>query len=40
MIFGKRREINFKYFERHVQMVKKPTHISGSLLDHAYIKKA
>ena len=24
----------------HVQMVNKPTHISGSLTDHVYIKKA
>ena len=27
-------------FTDHVQMVNKPTHISGSLIDHAYIKKA
>ena len=24
----------------HVQMVNKPTHISGSLIDHVYIKKS
>ena len=24
----------------HVQMVNKPAHISGSLIDHVYIKKA
>ena len=27
-------------FTDHVQMVNKPTHISGSLIDHVYIKKA
>ena len=27
-------------FTDHVQMVNKPTHISGSLIDHAYIKKS
>ena len=26
-------------FTDHVQMVNKPTHISGSLTDHVYIKK-
>ena len=26
-------------FTDHVQMVNKPTHISGSLIDHVYIKK-
>ena len=26
-------------FMEHVQIVNKPTHISGSLIDHAYIKK-
>ena len=27
-------------FTDHVQMINKPTHISGSLIDHVYIKKA
>ena len=27
-------------FTGHVQMVNKPTHISGSLIDHVYIKKS
>ena len=27
-------------FTDHVQMVNKPTHISGSLMDHVYMKKA
>ena len=27
-------------FTDHVQMVNKPTHISGSLIEHVYIKKA
>ena len=27
-------------FTDHVQMVNKPTHVSGSLIDHVYIKKA
>ena len=27
-------------FRGHVQMVNKPTHISGSLIDHVYIKKS
>ena len=27
-------------FTDHVQMVNKPTHISGSLIDHVYIKKS
>ena len=27
-------------FTDHVQMVNKPTHISGSSIDHAYIKNA
>ena len=27
-------------FIDHVQMINKPTHISGSLIDHVYIKKA
>ena len=27
-------------FTNHVQMVNKPTHIFGSLIDHVYIKKA
>ena len=27
-------------FTDHVQMVNKPTHISGSLIDHVYIKRA
>ena len=27
-------------FTNHVQMVNKPTHISGSLIDHVYIKKS
>ena len=27
-------------FADHVQIVNKPTHISGSLIDHVYIKKA
>ena len=26
-------------FTDHVQMINKPTHISGLLIDHAYIKK-
>ena len=26
-------------FTNHVQIVNKPTHISGSLMDHVYIKK-
>ena len=26
-------------FTDHIQMVNKPTHISGSLVDHIYIKK-
>ena len=26
-------------FTDHVQMVNKPTHISGSLIDHVYIRK-
>ena len=26
-------------FTHHVQMVNKPTHTSGSLIDHVYIKK-
>ena len=26
-------------FTDHIQMVNKPTHISGSLVDHVYIKK-
>ena len=26
-------------FTDHVQMVNKPTHISGSLIDHVYINK-
>ena len=27
-------------FTDHVPMANKPTHISGSLIDHVYIKKA
>ena len=27
------------HFTEHVQIVNKPTHISGSLIDHVYIKK-
>ena len=27
-------------FTDHVQMVNKPTHIAGSLIDHVYIKKS
>ena len=27
-------------FTDHVQMVDKPTHISGSLINHVYMKKA
>ena len=27
-------------FTDHVQMVKKPTHISGFLINHVYIKKS
>ena len=27
-------------FTDHVQMANKPTHISGSLIDHVYINKA
>ena len=27
-------------FADHFQVVNKPTHVSGSLIDHAYIKKA
>lgn len=29
----------FDFFTEHVQMVNKPTRISGSLTDHVYIKK-
>ena len=28
------------FFTDHAQMVNKPTHISGSLIDHFFIKKA
>ena len=26
-------------FSDHIQIVNKPTHISGSLVDHVYVKK-
>ena len=29
----------FDIFRNHVQMVNKPNHISGSLIDHVYIKQ-
>ena len=28
------------HFAEHVQIINKPTHISGSLIDHVYIKKS
>ena len=30
----------FLNLAHHVQMVNKPTHLSGSLIDHVYVKRA